>query len=1278
MVGRWASTAQGAAVGDGSGGADDEGGAACRQAGDVGGEASDEAGGYTSDDDSDCPELVDSDARPRPRKVLIVFAGPVRPVDGLAAALRRQDVGVVEIDIKIGGIDHNVLRAAVARGIEQRVAAREFGLVFLAVPCESFSVAHRPQLRSRGRHARGLATVALGAALAHWADYLAKHNRLADWAAWLARIADEAGIFFLAENPADCGDETSVAWWARFRTHAPLWVQPAWVELRNDTDARLFTFAQCAFRAQWRKLTTLMVSRGGARNPSDVLLRALASIVERICVHADPDPLLRRAHESVAWGRSADGVGNASQAAAYPADMNEYLARAIVAALLEALAVSREEVCGGCVADGPELSATVAAYVEGARGLARRFSSPRNLVGASLAELAAEAMPVPFAEPVTPTRPAKAKAQRGRPLPVEPAPTSSAAGAERPAGPIHVSQLFLEGVYEGEYLSWLPLVWEAVADVVVHGRAPRAVPTRVISQARMPVWARGDVWDCANPDDCVPVERSDRHFIFPGPKQLDRVELRKVADALGWPDADILGQAGEGGLEARSEAALTTTLSFHHKGLWAAWQQADELVRADIRQHWVTPPVAHLAWVPARVLPRNIVFAERTKVGDNGALVRFQKPRVSQDSSDGQLDSVNGGVPTHEKFISLPAAQQHARGAAIASTACGGSGRSVGGDGSGVDDPARPRLAIEGYAIDAKSAFRYCPLQRADVWTQCFVWWEWRQTGGGLWVLFVGICCDTRLAFGGAYSPNRFQRITCLVMAYIQSLQIAFDLAHPPPLVVQAWCTRRRELQAQGLLPGGEAQARPAGGQNYIDDFTGWGLNDPVSVCGRAVDCVCGAACHIVVDDEVMRATGGRAAAVNTRIHAHARLAIVGLRRFGLEDAPEKTVVGDPLGSLGLRVDVGRWRLDCPSSKRDTMLADGAEQLAMARVRLQVDQRAASTLVGRFCNLTQIFPELQPSMHGGYAVVGASWTTRSRGRSPLGMLQLRRDSRAHLEWCELLEMGSRLLLENSGVNLAPAAHFPSRWARGSITTTSDASGIDGVGGYLFAADEPGHVWILARRWPADIQAALDAAALPRVERAALPEDTPMLSMPAAELFGMVAMTAAGRQVLRPLGGLRAVTAIGDCAPAAAALNAATSPKAQLRRLLNEARTLSKQWLALAVPREANLDADRLSHPRNLMAVMREAAEAGLRVHEAPFDEETLWGQLRQAAALGLGVIPQRRRRQRRRARQPGPVGSAGGGGRRASWAPQLVSDVFTYHLSALEAGVKRLAAGADS
>eukprot|EP00965_Chrysotila_dentata_P072550 2397390-Pleurochrysis_carterae.AAC.1 len=83
----------------------------------------------------------------------------------------------------------------------------------------------------------------------------------------------------------------------------------------------------------------------------------------------------------------------------------------------------------------------------------------------------------------------------------------------------------------------------------------------------MAPWARGVVWDCADPGNCVPVQRSTRATTFEGPRQIDRAALRTAAAQLGWEDADIVAQVGEEGVEVRSECELLTVLTFHHPGL---------------------------------------------------------------------------------------------------------------------------------------------------------------------------------------------------------------------------------------------------------------------------------------------------------------------------------------------------------------------------------------------------------------------------------------------------------------------------------------------------------------------------------------------------------------------------------------------------------------------------------------------------------------------------------------------------------------------------------------
>ena len=123
-------------------------------------------------------------------------------------------------------------------------------------------------------------------------------------------------------------------------------------------------------------------------------------------------------------------------------------------------------------------------------------------------------------------------------------------------------------------------------------------------------------------------------------------------------------------------------------------------------------------------------------------------------------------------------------------------------------------------------------------------------------------------------------------------------------------------------------------------------------------------------------------------------------------------------------------------------------------------------------------------------------------------------------------------------------------------------------------------------------------------------------MPMAELFGQWAVAAA----VAESGGWaerRAGFVFTDCAPAAAVMNAATSGNAAMRSLVMDARSVTQQWLAVAVPREANSDADRLSHPAQLGEVEASAREAGFRVKHATISPDH-WARLRAACELARG------------------------------------------------------------
>ena len=721
------------------------------------------------------------------------------------------------------------------------------------------------------------------------------------------------------------------------------------------------------------------------------------------------------------------------------------------------------------------------------------------------------------------------------------------------------------------------------------GAPPPAVPTLVISQDEMPLFARFIVWDCSDPEDCRPVVRSDRRTEFPGRRQIDRAAMRRVAAELDWDriDPDIIAQIGEGGVEARSACALETVLAWHHTGVADHTAAAAEAVRKDMEEEWASQPTRHLPFVPCRVLPRNVVMQERVRLlpgeAEDGRprIQAYQKPRITQNSSYGGDDSVNAGVDDDESFVQLPTVQRFARGWAICDTA-----GEVGG------------ARAQGYVVDAESAFRFCPMQRADWWTQCFVWWG----EGGV----AGVCVDRRLAFGGAYSPNRFERISTMCAAYAQRLQADFDDAQPPPAEARRWMAARRARQGRGELPEAAAQCAPRYLQVFIDDFTGAALDDVVTPPPEVVD--------VVVDERNVRSTGAEPAPPGTRVHVHAQLAVLALRRLGLSAAPSKVVVGNPVIALGFSVqrgaELGGGVLTCPELKRQAMRHAGAEARQLA-LDGQVERKPAEQLVGRLCNISQALPELKCHLGGGYAVTKATWEVGGVRRRP-AQLQIKRGGGVQTEWLELLDLAEDVLEANEGVALAPERYFPPRDTPGAITVVTDASGVDGVGGYALDPARPGEAWLTSEVWPADVQAALDRAARPQAERERAADAAEgRLSMPAAETFGQWAMAQAFAEAtgLAPT----AITAVGDCDPAAAAINAAASGRPQMRQLLRGARTLCRQWLGVSIPRECNLDADRLSHPALLGEVRADALAAGVETHVVPIPP-SCWAVLRAAIA----------------------------------------------------------------
>ena len=247
----------------------------------------------------------------RPASVaMVVFSGEDERLAGLPAQLRLAGIDTVVVDTKVGGAAHDVRRGGTRGRVVAWLESSVVAFIFLATPCESFSVAHRPQLRS-ARRADGLDVPE------SWAKYLAKHNELARWTCEMARLADAHGVAWAVENPADRGERLSPAHWERMRDHGSLWRFSAMVELVAAVETRRATFAQCSVPdgSVVQKYTTLTYAA--------CMEEWLGGLRACVCHH--------ERHASVAHGRDAYGRGRAELAAAYPLGLSRWVAQAAAA-----------------------------------------------------------------------------------------------------------------------------------------------------------------------------------------------------------------------------------------------------------------------------------------------------------------------------------------------------------------------------------------------------------------------------------------------------------------------------------------------------------------------------------------------------------------------------------------------------------------------------------------------------------------------------------------------------------------------------------------------------------------------------------------------------------------------------------------------------------------------------------------------------------------------------------------------------------------------------------
>ena len=823
-------------------------------------------------------------------------------------------------------------------------------------------------------------------------------------------------------------------------------------------------------------------------------------------------------------------------------------------------------------------SAPVHEAIHAARHQPLPFASPRHSVPATDEELLRTAMRDDTAatEHIRAQHVRHAARAPGQPF-GHPPPSRDAL----PKGCITLPMLFLPGVWE-RVLAWLDAADRAMQQLE-QGRFS-GPGTLVVLQEDLQPWARGILWDTSDPADCVFARPSCREELRARQhlsRQIDGDVLRRLAAELGWDDIDICDQVSDG-VEARTACSLTTVLAFHHTGMAANLNAAREVINADIAEGWVRPATRLLPRVPLRCLPRNVIITDKTKVADDGVtLVHYQKARISTDESESSSDdSPNAGIPRYESALNLCTAKDFGQGIAVIAAAFQG----LHGVGAAV--------------VDLESAFRFLVLQYLDHWLHGFLWWDTRGK--------VGFALDLRVAFGGAFGPNRFQRVTLILRAYVLFKIHEFDASRPVPRSAAAWTTKRLTLQRAGHLPPGTTQVRPHHGLIYLDDLALSGGRDRVVVPSHLHRIHIGHADAPLLDP----VTGGTHIRRDTRIHVYALIALWVIQLLNLAASAPKTQCCTRVIHLGLRIAIDLGVIDCPQTKADVMRLTARSIAADIQLHREIDVAVLERLVGRLGNISQIYAALRLWLAAGYALVRMRYRRETHGRRQPRVLhvRLRAGGRRERELLRLLDVADGELLANLGAPLAAAQVFYAATDAGVCVAVTDASGTDGVGGYATLADTPDTIYLLSEWWPPDVRTALHLAAATSTS----PGDR-RLAMPAAELFGAYALAAA----VERHAGLRAVIAVGDCLPAARALLASTSGSAQMRHLLRSMLRTDLQWLAVQVPRELNTTPDRLSHPFLYDEVAGEVPThvQVLRLHLLDAD----WDLLREALALPLAV-----------------------------------------------------------
>ena len=259
------------------------------------------------------------------RHVLLLFSGPYERPDGLSVFLRRFgfDVTLVDSDPKRGGGSAADLSSdRFYSDLLQRATAGEFIAIIAAPPCSTFSISRfiphaaspdgrGPPVLRRKSHPEGVPNVPPR----HQRE-LRRANRLVRRMAYILGAACSAGTEIIVENPPTRSNPADEHLFMHAE-HSSLWDMPIIQSLQRSVKGKIVTFAQCMFGADYQKYTSFLYSAG-----FDEQLHPLQSL---LCSHPTGT------HSAAAGGyRDSEGVWNSSDTAAFPADLNLFLAQTVL------------------------------------------------------------------------------------------------------------------------------------------------------------------------------------------------------------------------------------------------------------------------------------------------------------------------------------------------------------------------------------------------------------------------------------------------------------------------------------------------------------------------------------------------------------------------------------------------------------------------------------------------------------------------------------------------------------------------------------------------------------------------------------------------------------------------------------------------------------------------------------------------------------------------------------------------------------------------------------